>query len=203
MAYRIAGKYTAICDCRLICPCPVDGTPTGPNDQCMGVAVFQISNGNLDDTDLGGTSFALFNHFPANISAGNWKVGVVVDEGASDDQAQAIEKILSGEEGGPFGDFAPLIGEFVGTERGKISVSNGSGSVEGKSEFKFEALTGPDGSPTVTRNAMFGFAPEFTIGKGSGKSDAFGISFTAEGNYGESANFEFSSEMTGEVHPRA
>jgi hypothetical protein len=203
MPYRIAGKYTAICDCRLICPCPVDGTPTGPNDECTGVAIFQINEGNLDDTDLGGVSFALFNHFPANISAGNWKVGVVIDDGASDDQAQAIEKILSGEEGGPFGEFAPLIGEFVGTERGKISVSNGSGSVGGKSEFAFEPLTGPDGFPTVTRNAMFGFAPEFTIGKGSGKSDAFGLSFTADGNYGESANFEFSTELTGEVHPRA
>lgn len=202
MAYRIAGKYTAICDCRLICPCPVDGTPTGPNDQCLGVAIFRIDEGNLDDTDLGGTSFALFNHFPANISAGNWKAGVVVDAG-SDDQVQAIERIVSGDEGGPFAEFAPLIGEFLGVERGKISVSNGSGSVEGRTEFTFEPLTGPDGSPTVTRNAMFGFAPEFTIGKGSGKSDAFGLSFTADGNYGESANFEYSSEMTGEIHPRA
>ena len=202
MAYRIAGKYLAVCDCRLICPCPVDGTPTGQNDQCMGIGIFRIDEGSRDGTDLGGTAFALFNHFPANISAGNWKVGVVIDEGASDEQAQAIEKILSGEEGGPFGEFAPLIGEFVGMERGKVSLANGSGSVEGKAEVSFEPLTGPDGSPTTVSSAMFGFAPAYTIGKGSGKSDAFGLSFTADGNYGESASFEFSTEMTGQVHPR-
>jgi hypothetical protein len=203
MAYRIAGKYTAICDCRNICPCPVDGTPTGPGDQCMGVAVFAIADGNLDGTDLGGTSFALFNHFPANLTAGNWKVGIVIDEGASDDQAGAIERIMSGEEGGPFAEFAPLIADFAGVERGKVSLQNGNGSVEGKSEFTFEAFTGPDGEPTMVHDAMFGFAKDYTIGKSKGTSDAFGLSFTADGNYGEHADFEFSSEATGEVHPRA
>ena len=203
MAYQIKGTYTAICDCRVICPCPVDGTPTGPNDQCMGVAIFSIREGDLDGTDLGGTSFALYNHFPANLSSGNWKIGIVIDEGASDEQAQAIEKIISGDEGGPFAEFAPLIADFVGVERAKISVHNGTGSVEGKTEFKFEPFTGPDGSQTYVHGAMFGFAPSYTIGKSSGKSDSFGLSFTADGSYGEHAEFDYSTEHTGEVHPRA
>jgi hypothetical protein len=203
MAYRIAGKYTAVCDCRLICPCPVDGTPTGPNDECLGMAIFRIDHGNRDDTDLGGVSFALYNHFPANISAGNWKVGIVIDADASDDQAQAVQDIMSGEQGGPFAEFAPLIGEFIGVERAKITYSDTSGSVEGKSDFTFEVLTGPDGAPTMVHDAMFGFATDYMIGKSTSKSDAFGLSFTGNGNYGESAPFEFSSEMHGEVHPRA
>jgi len=203
MAYRIAGKYTASCDCRLICPCPVDGKPTGPNDECMGVAVFGIDGGNLDDTDLGGVNFAMFNHFPSNLTAGNWKVGLVVDESASDDQAKAIERILSGEEGGPFGEFAPLIADFLGVERGSVTIGNGNISVAGKTDMGFEALTGPDGEPTMVHDAMFGFAKDYTIGKSNGKSDAFGLSFTADGTYGEHADFEFSSEETGELHPRA
>lgn len=48
---------------------------------------------------------------------------------------------------------------------------------------------------------MFGFAPTYKIGKGSGHSDAFGLSFDAR--YGESADFEFSTEMAGGIHPRA
>ena len=201
MAYRIAGTYAAVCDCRSICPCPVDGTPTGPNDECMGALIFAVGDGNLDGTDLGGVNFALFNHFPANLTAGNWKIGIVVDDDASDDQAQAVERIISGQEGGPFGEFMPLIGEYLGMERAAVSLENGNGTVAGKSEFSFEPFTGPDGSPTTVHGAMFGFAPTYSIGKGSGKSDAFGLSFTAE--YGESAEFEFSSEVTGEVHPRA
>jgi len=167
----------------------------------MGVLVFGIKEGNLDATDLGGVNFALFNHFPANLTAGNWKVGIVIDESASDEQADAVSKIMSGDEGGPFADFAPLIADFVGVERAKVSLSNGSGSVAGKAEFTFEPFTGADGQPTTVRNAMFGFAPQYEIGKGSGNSDAFGLSFTA--SYGEHADFEFSSEGGEQVHTRA
>jgi hypothetical protein len=167
----------------------------------MGAAAFAVTEGNLDETDLGGVNFVLYNFFPANITAGNWKVGIVVDDGASDEQAQAIERIISGEEGGPFGDFKPLIGDYAGMERASVAVTDGSVTVSGKSDYKFEPFTGPDGSPTTVRGAMFAFAPEYTIGKTTGKSDAFGLSF--DSSYGEMAEFVYSTEATGAVHPRA
>jgi hypothetical protein len=179
----------------------VDGTPTGPNDECHGAAAFRIDRGNLDDVDLSGVTWAMINHFPANLSSGNWKMGLVVDEGASDEQAKAIETILSGQAGGPFAEFAPLISEFTGVQRGKVSLSDTSVSIAGVGDLKYEQLTGPDGGPTVSRNAMFGFAPEFRLGKTSGNYSAFG--FDGSASYGESAEYEFSSEETGAVHPRA
>jgi hypothetical protein len=204
MAYTIAGTYVAACNCRLLCPCPVDGTPTGPNDECMGSIVFSIRQGSLDDVDLGGVNFVLYNFFPSNLTAGNWKAGIVVDEGASDDQAQAVERIVSGEEGGPFAEFAPLIGDYLGMERAGVSFSDGdspSAEVAGRTQFNFEPSRGVDGSPTTSKNAMFGFAPEFTIGRASGQSNSFGLSF--EASYGESSDFTFSSEGDAEVRARA
>jgi hypothetical protein len=201
MAYRIAGKYIAACDCQLLCPCPYDGPPTGKNGECRGILAFDVREGNLDDTDLSGVAWALYNHFPSNLSAGNWKAGIVVDAAASDEQAQAIERIASGQEGGPFGDFAPMIGEYLGMSRASVSVSDGGASVSGHGDFSYEPLTGPDGSPTTVKNAMFGFAPEFGVGKGSGHlSTPVGESDLV---YGESADYEFSSEMAGEIHLRA
>jgi hypothetical protein len=50
MAYTIDGTYAGVCDCRLLCPCPVDGLPTGPGDQCHGVLVFDVREGSLDDS---------------------------------------------------------------------------------------------------------------------------------------------------------
>jgi hypothetical protein len=200
MAYRIAGNYVAGCNCELLCPCPVDGPPTAKDGECRGLLGFHVAEGSLDNTDLSGVSFALWNLFRSNISAGNWTVGIVVDDGASDDQAQAIERIISGEEGGPFGDFAPLIGDYQGMERARISVSEGSLSVAGKGDIGFEPLKGGDGSSTTVSNAMFGFAPIFTVGKASGR-----ITLPvgeAETVYGESAAFEFSSESE-DLHPRA
>jgi hypothetical protein len=204
MAYRIAGTYVAVCNCTPICPCPVDGRPTTENGECLGSLVFDIKEGDLDGTDLSGTSVGLYNHFPSNLSAGNWTVGLVIDAAASDDQARALEGIFRGNEGGPFGEFAGLISTVAGVERGKITVTGGdkpSASIEGKTEFSFEPFTGADGSSTTVNNAMFGFAPTYKIGKGSGHSDAFGLRFDAR--YGESADFEFSTEMAGEIHPRA
>jgi hypothetical protein len=201
MSYRIAGTYVAVCNCAPLCPCPVDGAPTAPEGECMGALGFQIDEGNLDATDLSGVNVALYNLFPSNLTAGNWKIGIVVDEGASDEQASALERIFSGQEGGPFGEFVPLIGEFLGAERASVRVSGGNLAVGDRTDVTFDAFKGPDGSPTTVKGAMFGFAPEYQVGKGSGSSNAFGLGFTAR--YGESARYEFASEATGAVHPRA
>ena len=205
MSWEMSGKYVGTCNCQLICPCPVDNPPTGPNGECRGSAVFHITSGRLDDTDLSGVDFAFCNLFPSNLTAGNWKVGIVLDEGISDGQASALERILHGDEGGPFADFSALYGEWLGVERGSISFSDGdapSASVTGHLNVGFEALPGPDGGVTTVKNAMFGFAPEFLIGKGSGGSDLFGLDYQAV--YGETADFTFASEMAeGEPKGRA
>jgi hypothetical protein len=202
MAYRIAGKYVASCNCSLVCPCPYDGPPTGPDGQCRGLLVFGVREGNLDDTDLSGTSWALYNLFPSNLTAGNWTVGVIVDESASDEQAQALGRIASGEEGGPFGDFAALVGKNLGLDRARITLSDDGASVSGVGDFSYEPFKGPDGSVTTVSKAMFGFAPTFEIGKSSGRyTTKVG---DVEAVYGESADYEFSSEMGAEdVRPRA
>jgi hypothetical protein len=200
MAYRIAGTYIGVCDCSLYCPCPTDGPPTGKDGQCHGTIVFQIREGTVADTDVSGVDFALFNHFPSNLTAGNWTVGVVVDDDASDEQVEAIERILSGQEGGVLGLFAALIGENKGTERAPIRVSNGSVSIGEMARFTFEPARGGDGSLTTVKNTMFGLAPEYQIGKGTGRSTAFGIGY--EASYGQAAEFEFSSETSDVPVPR-
>ncbi len=206
MDWRIAGTYVASCSCNLICPCPVDGPPINPDGatECTGAAVFHIAEGSSDDVDLSSVNFAFYNNWPSNLSAGNWKVGVVVDDAASNEQVQALDRILSGQEGGAFGELAQLITEYLGTERGTVSFTDGdrpSGAVADKTEFTFEPRRGVDGSPTTVKNAAFGFAPEFRIGTSTGRSDAFGLPFTP--SYGENAEFEFSNLTEAGVRGRA
>jgi len=194
MAYLLRGTYTGICNCKLVCPCNVDGVPTGEGDQCHGFIVYNVRQGNLDDTDLSGVSFALAYFLPSNASSGNWKIAATIDDAASDEQAQAIDRIVSGQAGGPFGDFAPLIGEYAGMERGKISLSDGdapSGSISGIGDFSAELFKDAEGTPTTLNNAMFGFAPIIRLGRGSGRFNVFGSSH--EASYAESAEFEYST----------
>jgi hypothetical protein len=197
MAWRISGTYVASCSCNLICPCPADNPPTSPDGVCRGVGVFHIADGNLDETELSGVDVGLVNLFPEHLTAGNWKLGIVVDDGASDEQAAALERIFKGDEGGPFGDFVPLVSEWLGMERAPVSFSDGdrpSASI-GDSSWTFEPLAGPEGSGTQTtvKNAAFGFAPEYRVGRAPGHMSALGLEFDAI--YGETADYEFASEM--------
>jgi hypothetical protein len=194
MAWRLAGKYFGYCDCKQVCPCAFDGPPTGADGQCHGGLVYSVREGNLDDVDLSGMTYALAYHAPSNISAGNLTLGLVVDEGASDEQAGAIERIWRGQEGGPMADITALVGEFRGVERGSVTVSDGDSpkvAVDG-SEIGIEPFRGGDGNETTVSNSMFGFAPTFTLAQASGQGNLFGESFDA--NYGEIAEFEDSSE---------
>src|SRR3954464_12078443 len=51
---------------------------------------------------------------------GNWKLGVFVDEQATEDQVEKLVGVFSGELGGPMAALAPLIGEMLGVERAPI-----------------------------------------------------------------------------------
>jgi hypothetical protein len=194
MAYLLRGTYAGICNCKLVCPCNVDGVPTGEGDQCHGVIVYDVRQGNLDDLDLSGVTFALAYFLPSNASSGNWKIQGILDEGASEAQAQAVDRIVSGEAGGPFADFAPLIGEYGGMQRAKVSLSDGeapSASITGVGDFSAEFFKDAEGTTTTLNNAMFGFAPIIRLGKGSGRFTVFGS--THDASYAEGAEFEYSS----------
>jgi hypothetical protein len=171
----------------------VDGPPTGADGQCRGLLVFGVEDGKLDDLDLSGVNVAMGYMAPSNISAGNLKLGIVVDENASDEQADALGRIFRGDEGGIFGEFVPLVGEWLGVERAAVGFSDGDepSAKIGSVDVRFEAFKGQDGKPTTASNAAFGFAPVFRLGKSSGSSGILGESF--EASYGEAAEFEYTS----------
>jgi hypothetical protein len=198
MTWSISGSYLGGCSCAVVCGCAVDAKPHDPQgrEECVGCTAFHVAEGHLDDVDLSGVDFAFYNHFPSNLTSGDWKIGLVVDDRASDAQTDALERIVSGREGGAFGELSQFFGEYLGLERASISLSDGEKprlSIAGKTQLEFEALRGPDGGPTTMKNAMFGFAPEFTLGRTRGTSQAFGLSFEPE--YGEHSDYTFSSEQ--------
>ena len=61
-------------------------------------------------------------HTPGNMGEGNWKVGLLVDDGSTGAQRDALTAIASGQAGGPMANMAPLIGEFAGVETAPIRV---------------------------------------------------------------------------------
>lgn len=206
MTWRLKGEYLANCSCAQICACSIDGQPTGPNGECMGVAVFRIDEGSLDTEDLSGVTFAMYNYFPSNLTAGRWKIGLVVHDGAKDEQAKCIERIVAGQEGGMFAEFVPLVSEFLGTDRAPVTLLAGkkpTASVGTISTLSLEPILAPDGTPTVIRGAPYAFAPEYQFGKAGGRSSKALGSFSFDHVYGETARYEYTSEGAEQVKGRA
>ena len=193
MGYKIAGEYMFNCPCTLICPCSVDGPPNTKDGKCYGAGLFHVTNGTSNGTDLSGTDVAMIFTIPGNTTGGNWKIGLVFDKGTSDDKMQALEDIFQGRAGGPFAEFVPLISEFIPSSRAALAYKSGKESSFsiGDADFGYSPILGADGNPTTVSNAMFGFAPVYEVGKGSGSLDMSGIKFDA--TYGERAQFEYAS----------
>jgi hypothetical protein len=61
---------------------------------------------------------------PKVMTQGNWRLGVYVDDDASDEQFDKLVKVFGGQLGGPMGALAPLVGEVVGVERAAIDITD-------------------------------------------------------------------------------
>lgn len=177
-----------------VCPCNVDLRPNGPGNECNGWLVLSIREGHKDDVDLSGVNLAIVYTIPDRPSAGNWRVAIIVDTDPSDEQAEALEAIFGGKDGGPWGEFAGLFSDWMGLERARVTYSDGetpSASVEGSGELSFEPMRDMEGKPTLLVNSAFGFSPNLGMGRGSGHVEAVGLSFDSE--WGELTEVEFAS----------
>jgi len=56
------------------------------------------------------------------MTEGNWRLGMFVDERASDEQTEKLAAVFGGQKGGPMEAIAPLVGEILGVERAPIEV---------------------------------------------------------------------------------
>jgi hypothetical protein len=86
--------------------------------------VFNIQEGAVESTDISGCKVAVIADTPKVMTDGNWRVGVFVDDGASDAQFDQLVQVFSGQLGGPMAGLAPLIGEMLGVERAVIDVDD-------------------------------------------------------------------------------
>jgi hypothetical protein len=122
MSWNLKGNYVETCSCELMCPCNLSFSHGATYDFCRVTLVFDIREGTVDGTDIGGCKTALIADTPKVMSDGNWRVGVFIDDAATDDQFDKLVQVFSGQLGGPMAGLAPLIGEMLGVERTSIDV---------------------------------------------------------------------------------
>jgi hypothetical protein len=120
MAWNLEGSYFESCSCEVICPCTASLSFGATYDRCRVTLVFNVQEGEIDGTDVGGNTVAAVVDTPKVMSEGNWRVGLIIDEAASDEQAEKLGAVFSGAMGGPMEAVSALIGENLGVERAPI-----------------------------------------------------------------------------------
>jgi hypothetical protein len=124
MAWNLKGSYAETCSCELMCPCNLSFDHGATYDFCRVTLAFNISEGEIEGVDIGGRRVVAIADTPKVMTEGNWRLGVFVDDQATDEQLDKLVKVFGGQLGGPMAALAPLVGEVVGVERAAIEVSD-------------------------------------------------------------------------------
>ena len=113
------------CNCDWVCPCTVTSFALpATGDRCQGVLNYHVRRGEVDGTDVSGRSVSIVFDTPKKMLDGGWRIGLIIDDKATKEQADKLTGVFAGKMGGPMAGVAPLIGEVLGIERLPIEYSD-------------------------------------------------------------------------------
>ena len=84
--------------------------------------------GEVDGVDVSGLSAAVVPDTPKVMTDGNWRLGLIVDAAASDEQADKLTAVFPEQAGRPMAALAPLVGEVIGIERASVTIAKPTSS---------------------------------------------------------------------------
>jgi hypothetical protein len=118
--YEMRGRFLEACDCSVPCPCWFEQDPE--DDECRGLIAWVIERGEIDGVDVSGlTTVSVSSHGGHRTEQSHhMRVALFVDESASDEQRDAIERAFTGKLGGPLGELADYIATVEGVESAEI-----------------------------------------------------------------------------------
>ena len=161
MAWNLKGSYVETCSCELMCPCNLSFDHGATYDYCRATLVFTIATGTVEGVDIAGRRVAVIIDTPKVMTDGNWRLGMFIDDGASDEQFEKLSGVFSGQLGGPMAALGPLVGEVLGVETGE--------------PVRFQGMFHPAGSnltiAEATRSRINAFGIEYEGKTGLSTSD--------------------------------
>jgi hypothetical protein len=197
------GFEFANCNCTWGCPCQFNGPPT--QGHCRATCFIQIEKGHFANVPLDGLRWGVLAVWPAAIHLGNGRLQTIVDERASPQQRQAIEKVSHGGETEPgsliWQVFSTTITEFLPTlykpidltidYAGRTARVKVSGVIEGRADSIRNPMTGAPHPVRVSMPTGFEFTESEVV---SGKTKATGpIELDLDGSHAHLARIRWST----------
>jgi hypothetical protein len=202
MAWSIEGRYFENCSCEVVCPCTASLALGADYDRCRVVLAFHVDSGEVDGIDVGGLTIAVIGHTPKYMHQGNWRLGVLIDDSASEEQAEKLGSVFSGRLGGPMGALAGLVTEQLGAERVPMEFSSENGrhrlTVGDRGQVSVEDVVPfgvQNGQPARVAGVFHPAGSDLNIAKADDDShvNAFGMTLENGGKSGFSAHFAWAA----------
>lgn len=202
--WKISGDWFDSCSCDIGCPCGFGQQPT--KGFCEGVLAWHIKEGKYGDVVLDDLNAAAVLHAPGPgppWETGNISMGLFIDERASPEQREALQKIFFGQAGGVPAMVAKLVTKPLGVKFVPIDFKydgeSWSVNIPGAVDVKSGAFRGPmtpPGQLVKVLNIPYsegGPGHPVTIGQSTvGKIEAFGLKIDTSGLSSRHMEFEYS-----------
>jgi hypothetical protein len=99
--WTLKGTVFVACNCDWGCPCNFNARPT--NGKCEGGWTWHVEHGQYGEVALNGLNFSVYVNWPGAIHEGNGVGLILIDERADARQRAAIQTLVGGSVGGPWG----------------------------------------------------------------------------------------------------
>ena len=194
------GELFEGCNCNLLCPCHISFRQPPTNGVCDAIWGVSFDEGRFGEVDLAGLGAVIFVHSPGPTMAdGDWTSVLYLDESATDEQAEALRAVFSGEAGGPW----EILGQFfrngqltaVRKVPLEISIDATARTLRASDRVLLEvrAIRGADrdGLATITnlRNVIHG--PVHTLARSNQSIKDETISWEEQGKHGLYSRFRW------------
>lgn len=188
------------CNCTSICPGHVHFSQNCTHERCKGYWAIRFDEGSFGALDLNGVLAVVVYDSPRHMISGDWTEGLIVGEGASQAQVEAVERILTGRAGGPWEVLDRFVGERLPTRVLPIEIAEENGTrrvvVEGVLEGSIDDLRGRDRTRPVTFQNMFNqiHAPEQVIATGRTRLGLESVVVETDGSHALHSRFDWRVE---------
>jgi hypothetical protein len=198
MDWELKGTVIVACNCDYGCPCNFNALPT--TGKCEGTWTWHVERGTVGETSLDDLNFTVCVNWPGAIHEGNGEALILVDERADEDQRNAIETLVGGDVGGPWGVLAWTWPTIHGPKPAPYDLHLDGVKTRVKAGDSYEVVSETIKNPVSGAEVRPGAVlPEGIVFKEAdfGSSTAFrvsdGIAYEHPGKYTAVGPFEYSS----------
>ena len=197
--WNIKGELILNCSCTLFCPCVISlGFHPPTEGKCQGWLGINIEHGHYGDVELSGFKVGMLLDIPGNMSRGDWRVGLYLDETAGERETEALTRIMSGKARGTTGLLSILVSEILAVKKVPIEFRK-----EGKRrifsiprliEGAIEPVPGKDPEQEqMIVNAQYWMGPNIVVSRAlKGRVRDFGRNWDFDGRSAELCAIDWS-----------